>query len=113
MPKLMDSYPPPIKVLFLTLSTFLVGIIPSRYTGIRRRVYNIVCLNAFGLLGWSISAVIKYHEVENRPGGWTVGPDGELCKGEGGGGGICVANHTSPIDVLVLAVDNTYDMVKK
>jgi 1-acyl-sn-glycerol-3-phosphate acyltransferase len=29
------------------------------------------------------------------------------------GGGICVANHTSPIDVLVLAVDHCYDLVFK
>ncbi|KAK3705669.1 hypothetical protein QZH41_009509, partial [Actinostola sp. cb2023] len=27
------------------------------------------------------------------------------------GGGICVANHTSPIDVLILACDNCYSMV--
>ena len=26
-------------------------------------------------------------------------------------GGICVANHTSPIDVLVLACDNAYALV--
>ncbi|UYV71782.1 AGPAT6 [Cordylochernes scorpioides] len=26
-------------------------------------------------------------------------------------GGICVANHTSPIDVIVLACDNTYTLV--
>lgn len=27
------------------------------------------------------------------------------------GGGICVANHTSPIDVLILACENCYSMV--
>ena len=27
------------------------------------------------------------------------------------GGGICVANHTSPIDVVILGCDNTYAMV--
>ena len=29
------------------------------------------------------------------------------------GGGICVANHTSPIDVLILACDNCYSMVRQ
>jgi len=28
------------------------------------------------------------------------------------GGGICVANHTSPIDVLILACENCYSMVR-
>ena len=27
------------------------------------------------------------------------------------GGGICVANHTSPIDIIILGCDNTYAMV--
>lgn len=27
------------------------------------------------------------------------------------GGGICVANHTSPIDIVVLGGDNCYAMV--
>eukprot|EP01137_Pigoraptor_chileana_P009723 Opistho-2@58396 len=44
------------------------------------------------VLSWS--AVIKYHDVQNRA-----------------RGGICVANHTSPIDCIVLANDNCYSMV--
>lgn len=28
-------------------------------------------------------------------------------------GGICVANHTSPIDVLILAQDNCYALVNE
>lgn len=27
------------------------------------------------------------------------------------GGGICVANHTSPIDVMILSTDNVYSMI--
>ena len=46
------------------------------------------------MLGGALSAVIRYHHVENRP-----------------KAGICVANHTSPIDVLVLACDNAYALV--
>ena len=48
------------------------------------------------VLGGAISAVITYHNIENRP-----------------KTGICVANHTSPIDVMVLGADNAYALVKK
>ena len=48
------------------------------------------------VLGGAISAVITYHGVENRP-----------------KGGICVANHTSPIDVLCLACDNAYALMSR
>lgn len=47
------------------------------------------------LLVLSWSAVITYHDRENRA----------------PGNGICVANHTSPIDCIVLANDNCYSMV--
>ena len=29
------------------------------------------------------------------------------------GGGICVANHTSPIDIILLGCDNAYAMVSR
>ena len=35
--------------------------------------------------------VVTYHDTENRP-----------------KGGICVANHTTPIDIMTLACDNAY-----
>lgn len=44
--------------------------------------------------------------------GANIDESGTIVRGFEGGGGICVANHTSPIDVVVLAVDNCYDMVK-
>ena len=50
---------------------------------------------SFQILGGVLSAVITYHNPENKP-----------LKS-----GICVANHTSPIDVLVLACDNAYALV--
>lgn len=48
----------------------------------------------FGVLSSALSSVITYHNVENRP-----------------KNGICVANHTSPIDVLILMCDNCYSLV--
>lgn len=49
----------------------------------------------FSFLARSISAVITYHDARHRP----------------AEGGICVANHTSPIDALVLMCDNCYSLV--
>ncbi|XP_029941221.1 glycerol-3-phosphate acyltransferase 3 isoform X2 [Salarias fasciatus] len=42
-----------------------------------------------------LSATVQYHNKENRP----------------QKGGICVANHTTPIDVVILANDGCYAMV--
>jgi len=55
--------------------------------------YQVYTLS-FQILGGVLSAVITYHNPENRP-----------------KQGICVANHTSPIDVLVLACDNAYALI--
>ena len=49
----------------------------------------------FNVLSSALSAVITYHNTENRP-----------------KKGICVANHTAPTDVLVLMCDNTYLLVR-
>ncbi|XP_056628287.1 glycerol-3-phosphate acyltransferase 4-like isoform X2 [Triplophysa dalaica] len=43
----------------------------------------------------ALTAIIMYHHSENKP----------------KNGGICVANHTSPIDVIILASDGCYAMV--
>jgi len=53
-----------------------------------------VFTSSFQVLGGALSAVIRYHNTENRP-----------------KAGICVANHTTPIDVLVLACDNAYALI--
>ena len=62
----------------------------------KRRLHFQVYTSCFQLLGGAISAVINHHNPENRP-----------------DGGIVVANHTSPIDVLVLACDNAYALVSE
>ncbi|KAL0270392.1 UNVERIFIED_CONTAM: hypothetical protein PYX00_007818 [Menopon gallinae] len=78
--------------LWLTLCTAIVGYF---HEGAFKRWLNyhvsIMCIN---VLARSITSVVTYHNVENRP-----------------KNGICVANHTSPIDVLVLACDNCYALI--
>lgn len=71
----------------------LVGQLPEG--SLKKRLHNCIFTSCFQLLGGAISAVITYHNPENRP-----------------DGGICVANHTSPIDILILASDNAYALVR-
>ncbi|GFG36820.1 hypothetical protein Cfor_09705, partial [Coptotermes formosanus] len=79
-------------VMWLTFCTAIVGYVPE---GKFKRWLNYhVSIMCFGVLSSALSAVISYHNPENRP----------KC-------GICVANHTSPIDVLVLACDNCYALI--
>ncbi|XP_076295942.1 glycerol-3-phosphate acyltransferase 4 isoform X2 [Lasioglossum baleicum] len=81
-----------IGVMWLTVCTAVVGYVPE---GIFKRWLNYkVSIMCFGVLSSALSSVITYHNPENRP-----------------VRGICVANHTSPIDVLVLMCDNCYSLI--
>lgn len=82
------------QVMWLTICTAIVGYVPE---GKFKRWLNYhVSIMCFQVLSSAISAVINYHNPENKP-----------------KNGICVANHTSPIDVLVLACDNCYALVSE
>ncbi|XP_033324621.1 glycerol-3-phosphate acyltransferase 4 isoform X2 [Megalopta genalis] len=81
-----------IGVMWLTVCTAVVGYVPE---GSFKRWLNYkVSIMCFGVLSSALSSVITYHNPENRP-----------------VRGICVANHTSPIDVLVLMCDNCYSLI--
>uniref|UniRef100_A0A669F383 Glycerol-3-phosphate acyltransferase 3 n=1 Tax=Oreochromis niloticus TaxID=8128 RepID=A0A669F383_ORENI len=56
---------------------------------------EVVHLTCYRICARALSATIRYHNKENRP----------------QKGGICVANHTTPIDVVILANDGCYAMV--
>lgn len=60
----------------------------------KRKIVRITLIHCFEFLANAISSVVNYHNPENRP-----------------VNGICVANHTSPIDALVLMCDNCYSLV--
>ncbi|XP_015113199.1 glycerol-3-phosphate acyltransferase 3 isoform X2 [Diachasma alloeum] len=81
-----------IGVMWLTICTAVVGYIPE--SSFKRWVNYNVSLMCFAVLSSALSSVITYHNPENRP-----------------VRGICVANHTSPIDVLVLMRDNCYSLI--
>ncbi|XP_011153593.2 glycerol-3-phosphate acyltransferase 3 isoform X1 [Harpegnathos saltator] len=79
-------------VMWLTVCTAVVGYVPE---GSFKRWLNYkVSIVCFTFLSSALSSVITYHNPENRP-----------------VRGICVANHTSPIDVLVLMCDNCYSLI--
>ncbi|XP_069976392.1 glycerol-3-phosphate acyltransferase 3 [Penaeus vannamei] len=89
----------PVRVLLLamSLSTLVllclaVGFLPD--SAFKRRVNAWVVSWCFDFVAGSLSVVARFHNKENRP-----------------THGIAVANHTSPIDSMVLATDKCYDMV--
>lgn len=79
--------------MWLTFCTAIVGYMPDG--DLKTWVNRCMSLMCFGVLSRAVSSVINYHNVENRP---------KIA-------GICVANHTSPIDVLILMCDNCYSLV--
>jgi glycerol-3-phosphate O-acyltransferase 3/4 len=62
---------------------------------LKQAMNNYVNLVSFRIIARALSAVIQFHNRERKA----------------HGGGICVANHTSPIDIVILATDNCYAMV--
>ncbi|XP_071577073.1 glycerol-3-phosphate acyltransferase 3 isoform X2 [Temnothorax nylanderi] len=81
-----------IGVMWLTVCTAVVGYVPE---GSFKRWLNYkVSIMCFAVLSSALSSVITYNNPENRP-----------------VRGLCVANHTSPIDVLVLMCDNCYSLI--
>ncbi|KAG0718310.1 Glycerol-3-phosphate acyltransferase 3 [Chionoecetes opilio] len=88
----------PVRVLLLVISlTTLVvlcaavGLLPS--SPFKRRLNAKVVMWCFDFVAGSLSIVARFHNPEHRP-----------------HHGIAVANHTSPIDSMVLATDQCYDM---
>ncbi|XP_075222080.1 glycerol-3-phosphate acyltransferase 4 isoform X2 [Lycorma delicatula] len=79
-------------VMWLTFCTAIVGYIPE--SPLKRWFNARVTVMCSRVLSSALSAVINYHNLENRP-----------------KQGICVANHTSPIDVNILMCDNSYALV--
>lgn len=79
-------------MVVMVVCTYVVGCLPE--SKMKRRLNSSVSVFCFDFLSGALSLVCTYHNKENVP-----------------RQGICVANHTTPIDVLVLACDNTYDMV--
>ncbi|TUI90457.1 Glycerol-3-phosphate acyltransferase 3-like [Bagarius yarrelli] len=82
-----------IGLSWLVIGTTMVGFLPNcRLKDWLSELVHIMC---YRICARGLSATIHYHNRENKP----------------KKGGICVANHTSPIDVVILANDGGYAMV--
>ncbi|XP_005470317.1 glycerol-3-phosphate acyltransferase 4 isoform X3 [Oreochromis niloticus] len=78
--------------LFLFFTT-LVGFLPN--AALRSYLSEKVHMMGYRMCVSSLTAIITYHNRENKP----------------KNGAICVANHTTPIDVIILASDRCYSLV--
>ncbi|XP_032808357.1 glycerol-3-phosphate acyltransferase 3-like [Petromyzon marinus] len=78
---------------WLVVGASAVGFLPQ--SRVKEWLSDKIHLTAYRICLRGLSGVVHYHNTENRP----------------RKGGICVANHTSPIDVVVLAADGCYAMV--
>ncbi|XP_069023428.1 glycerol-3-phosphate acyltransferase 3 [Embiotoca jacksoni] len=82
-----------IGLSWLVMGTTLVGFLPD--SSVKNWLSELVHLTCYRICARGLSATIHYYNKENRP----------------QKGGICVANHTTPIDVVILANDGCYAMV--
>ncbi|XP_030379035.1 glycerol-3-phosphate acyltransferase 3 [Scaptodrosophila lebanonensis] len=78
-------------LIIMTFCTAVLGQLPS--SECKRRLVKLVLRQCFRLMACSISIVSRFHNTQYRP-----------------SMGICVCNHTSPLDVLVLMCDVNYSL---
>ena len=76
----------------LLFCTVVVGLFPDGPT--KRTLNGRLTIFCFDFVAGSLSLFATFHNSENKP-----------------KSGITVANHTSPIDSMILSTDNVYDMV--
>ncbi|XP_068460938.1 glycerol-3-phosphate acyltransferase 3-like isoform X2 [Clinocottus analis] len=82
-----------IGLTWLVIGTSAVGLLPNwRMKSWLSEWVHVMC---YRICARGLSAAILYHNRENKP----------------QKGGICVANHTSPIDIVILCNDGCYAMV--
>uniref|UniRef100_A0A671KI33 Glycerol-3-phosphate acyltransferase 4-like n=1 Tax=Sinocyclocheilus anshuiensis TaxID=1608454 RepID=A0A671KI33_9TELE len=80
-------------VSLLVVFTTMIGFLPNGR--VKHFLSEKVHLMCYRICVRALTAIITYHHSENKP----------------KNGGICVANHTSPIDIIILASDGCYAMV--
>jgi len=83
-----------LQLLTLFLTTFLIGLVPNEWKG-KKGLHDSITRFSYHLLGASCSLIATYHQTENKP----------------KGGGICVANHTSVIDIVPLGCETSFALV--
>ena len=84
-----------MQILTLLILTFLIGLVPNSWEG-KNRLHDIITRFSYRLFSRSFSLIATYHQTENKP----------------KGGGICVANHTSIIDIVPLGCETSFALVR-
>ena len=84
-----------LKLTYLMAISVVLSLIPNMLSRIKQPIYEWAALTCFRILARSFSGVIRFHNEKFRP----------------NSDGICVANHTTPIDVVVLSCDRSYALV--
>lgn len=77
----------------MVFATFLIGCIPESdfKRWLNRRAFKMT----FRILARSLSVVLTIHNQEFRP----------------HAAGICVANHTTPVDVVIMSTESCFSLV--
>lgn len=81
-------------LIWMFFSMSFVGLLPEKYN-IRHRVYCLISLMSFRMLSCALTSRLEFHNGQYK-----------AQRGD-----VCVANHTSPLDALILSCDNSYALV--
>ena len=95
---------------FLVFGTAMIGMLPE--CSLKRYMNGKCMLIAYAILSHAISAKVQFHHPENRATGcgMSLSPSA-IFMPPFRFSGICVANHTTPLDALILSIDNVYALV--
>lgn len=77
----------------MVFATFVVGYIPE--SDFKRWLNKKAFKMTFRILARSLSVVLTFHNQEYKP----------------NKSGICVANHTTPVDVVILSTESCFSLV--
>ncbi|XP_044761163.1 glycerol-3-phosphate acyltransferase 3 isoform X1 [Coccinella septempunctata] len=80
-------------ILWMLISTYLLGKLPEG--AVKRWVNKRVYIIAFRIFARSFIGYINIHNKQYRPANASV----------------CVANHTTPMDVVILSTDNCFSLI--
>jgi glycerol-3-phosphate O-acyltransferase 3/4 len=79
------------QTIWIVVAMLIVGLFPPGRT--KRLLYKHAYKITFRIMARSLSAIIMVHNKQNMA------------------GGVCVANHTSPIDIVMLSTENCFSLV--
>ena len=81
------------QTVWIVAAMAVVGPLPD--SRIKRWLHKRAYLITFRILARSLSAIINEHNKEYRP----------------SSGGVCVSNHTSPIDIVMVSTESCFSLV--